>query len=166
MRDYRDNEKWISSNSRMSNPGRRYSVQEVVWTADLDAFYLLETPVTEGLYATVLGLPFLETNRENPVPNVSWYDSIQFCNKLSIEMRFKHCYSFSKNRENITWNKDKNGFRLPTDAQWQYACRKLYISSVGYRYGNLAQIAWYKGNSNETIQPAREKDLISGSYMI
>ncbi|WP_245612017.1 formylglycine-generating enzyme family protein [endosymbiont 'TC1' of Trimyema compressum] len=105
MRDYRDDEKWISFNSRMSNPGRRGSAQEVAWTADLDAFYLLETPVAEGLYATVLGLPFLETNRENPVTNVSWYDSIQFCNKLSIEMGFEPCYSFSENRENITWNK-------------------------------------------------------------
>lgn len=85
--------------------------------------------------------------------NISWYDAISFCNLLSQKAGLGESYSI--NGENIVCDWESNGFRLPTEAEWQYACK---AGTVGYRYGELNNIAWYNGNSRGKIHEIGTKE--------
>ena len=56
-----------------------------------------------------------------PVENVSWYDAIEYCNKRSVKEKLTPAYTI--NGADVIWNKKANGYRLPTEAEWEYACR-------------------------------------------
>lgn len=88
-----------------------------------------------------------------PVTEVSWLDSLVFCNTLSRILGRVECYTISNETENTIYDKTANGFRLLTDAEWQYACKG---GTKGYRYERIEQIAWYKENSNGSAQPVGE----------
>ena len=135
IRHYRDIQKWISSNSKMSIPGSINNMEEIKCDVDISSFYLAKYPVTQGIYDTIIkGVP---TNNDLPVVNVSWFNAVQFCNLLSKESGLNECYSLDG--ENIFCDFSKNGYRLPTDAEWQYACK---AGSNKYHYGMIDDIAW------------------------
>ncbi len=85
---------------------------------------------------------FAQTD-EHPVANVSWNDAIAYCNLLS-------------EREGL---KREDGYRLPTEAEWEYACRAG--STTRYSFGDdaarLGELAWYKDNSGGKTHPVGEK---------
>jgi formylglycine-generating enzyme required for sulfatase activity len=84
-----------------------------------------------------------------PVTEVSWIDSVVFCNRLSRMLGRMECYTITNESENTVFNKKADGFRLLTDAEWQYACK---AGTKGYRYESIDQIAWYQNNSNGSAQ--------------
>lgn len=144
IRDFVDQAKWISSNSKMSMPGNNEKTVKQK-TVDIQSFLLLNTPVTNELYAYVMELNYDVRFKDYPVVNVSWIDAIIFCNSISEKLGLEKCYTLNPVSEKITINNSKNGFRLPKDDEWQYACRG---NSKGYRYGNIEDIAWYEENSD------------------
>ncbi len=87
---------------------------------------------------------FLFNGDENPVENVSWYDAINFCNLLSKNNGLKECYTI--NSDDVIFNSQADGYRLPSETEWDYACR---AGISGIRYGNIDEIAWYKENSGK-----------------
>ncbi|MFB9324596.1 formylglycine-generating enzyme family protein [Paenibacillus aurantiacus] len=125
------------------------------WTVQVNAFMLAPVPVTRGIYHSIMQEIEVNISEANtPIVNVSWYDAIQFCNKLSRKAGLKECYNVSENGEHVECDWEANGYRLPTEAQWQYACK---AETTGYRYGELEEIAWYHDNSDGMVHAVGKK---------
>lgn len=154
IRDYIDKDKWISSNYKMSNPGTKKPHRVIEKNEFIDSFLLMKTPVTVELYNSILGIEYDDKLKKYPVVNVSWIEAIRFCNILSEKFALEKCYVLNQKSEKIIYDDLKNGFRLPTDAQWQYACR---ANSKGYRYADIDSIAWFDKNSKGELQEVKQK---------
>ena len=91
---------------------------------------------------------FSNSTKEHPVEDVTWYQAMEFCKKLG-EM---------EGRE----------YSLPTEAQWEYACRAGTTTSFSFGddYRKLGDYAWYDGNSEGTTHPVGQKKPMPGDYMI
>ena len=118
IRDFVDQEKWISSNSKMSIPGSNEKTVKQK-TVDIQPFLLLNTLVTNEVYAYVMGFDYDIKTKDFPVVNVSWIDAIIFCNNISEKLGLDKCYKLNSISEKIKIDNLKNGFRLPNDDEWQ-----------------------------------------------
>lgn len=139
LRDYRDEQKWISLDSKMSIPGRKGNLTEIEREIEIKPFFLAKYPVTKSLYKAIFDKA--QDNvavNSTPIVNISWHDAIIFCNLLSKECGLSECYTFEQDGSNVLCDWNADGYRLPTDAEWQYACK---ATSIGYRYGEIGDIA-------------------------
>jgi formylglycine-generating enzyme required for sulfatase activity len=136
------------------------------------SFLLGETEITQELYCAVMGVEnpseFQGKNKgKNPLENVSWYDAVMFCNRLSDIFKLDRYYTITKDGKIIDTiepnkdylvetNKNSKGFRLPTECEWVYAAKAgtqlLYSGS-----DNVDAVAWYKKNSGNTTHPVKQK---------
>ena len=112
-----------------------------VHTVTLDAFQIMSTEVTQAMWSELMGTNPSKFKGDNlPVESVSWNDAQDFIRKL--------------NQRDANWN-----YRLPTEAEWEYACRAG--SQSAYHFGNsasqLGQYAWYSGNSDNNTHPVGQK---------
>ncbi len=122
-------------------------------SVSVDDFLMAEFPVTQLIYRLVTGEnPSGFKGKLRPVENVSWDDAVRFCNMLSELMDLKPVYEI-KGRD-VKWIEEADGFRLPTEAEWQYACQ---AGSKRDRYGKLDDIAWYSENSNKQTHAVGKK---------
>ena len=120
----------------------------------VEEFQISKYQVTQEIYKEVTGQnPSSFIGTENPVEGVSWLDAISFCNKLSESFNFSPCYK-QVDTDVVELAKGANGFRLPTDAEWEFACRANVNKP---QYGPVDEIAWYEGNSNSSTHPVGEK---------
>lgn len=121
-------------------------------------FQIAVTPVTEGLYREVMAQePPPDERQRMPVTDVSWYDAIQFCNALSERESYQPCYRQIRGQWVCDWHAD--GHRLPTEAEWEYACRAG--TTTRYSFGDdpnmLDQYAWFAGNSENRLHEVRRQ---------
>ena len=137
-------------------------------------FSILATEVTQKLYESVMGENPSKFNGEKnlPVEQVSWYDAVVFCNKLSVIDGLVPVYSVSNKTDVSEWGyaphkKEKitgtvtqnnvDGYRLPTMEEWQYAAKggqKFLFSGSD----NLDEVGWYSENSGNKTHPVAQKD--------
>ena len=125
------------------------------WVRITRPFYLGECEVTQDQYRKVTGKnpSAFEGDRNRPVEQVSWADAVAFCNALSAKEGLTPFY-----REEVTIA-GGGGYRLPTEAEWEYACRAG--SSTRYSFGDdaagLGEYAWFGGNSGDATHPVGQK---------
>ena len=114
--------------------------EKPVHSVTLSSYYIGKTEVTQALWKAVMGSnPSYFKSDNQPVENVSWNDCHEFIRKLNA----------------LTGQ----NFRLPTEAEWEFACRGGN-NSRGYKYSgsnNLGSVAWYDGNSGNKTHPVGTK---------
>ncbi|MEM6554683.1 MAG: SUMF1/EgtB/PvdO family nonheme iron enzyme [Pseudomonadota bacterium] len=126
------------------------------WTARIDSFLAGQTPVTQKLYQQVTRQnPSKNKAPLNPVDSVSWLDAVTFCNLLSREWGLIPAYELIPDQHTGRWIKKAEGFRLLTDAEWQYACQ---AGTNHPAYGPLDQICWYQENAGGMSHPVAQKE--------
>lgn len=114
-------------------------------------FYMMKSELTQGVYQQIMGNnSSYHSGSNRPVENVSWYDAVEFANALSVQQGLVECYNISGN--SVNWsNPDCTGWRLPTEAEWEYAAR----GGESYKYpgsNTVGDVAWYSSNSSGQTQ--------------
>jgi len=118
----------------------------------VSAFYMDRYLVTQQQYRRIRGKsPSRWKGDQNPVEQVCWLDAASFCNARSQQEGLEPCYDLETGQCNF----DANGYRLPTEAEWEYACRAG--TQTSYFFGNspskLSDYAWFDKNSGGHPQP-------------
>ena len=142
----------------------------------LDGFWVGKYDVTQEQYEKVMGTnpSKFKGKPKNPVEQVSWYDAVEFCNALSISSGLTPYYVIDKAKKDpnnlsvgdniklsVTINPSANGFRLPTEAEWEYANRAgsdtIYYWGNNYDANLIDQYAVYFMNSKYGTHPVGTK---------
>jgi formylglycine-generating enzyme required for sulfatase activity len=122
----------------------------------VNPFYIDKHLVTQEQYQKLMGdNPARWKGPKNPIEQVRWSDGVKFCNARSLAEGLQSCYDLK------TWQCDfgANGYRLPTEAEWECACRAG--TQTAYFFGNdasrLTDYAWFDKNSGGHPQPTGQK---------
>jgi formylglycine-generating enzyme required for sulfatase activity len=133
--------------------------EKPVHKVTMSSFLMNKYEVSQGEWNSVM-----EDNPSNfkgdtlPVENVSWHEAVEFCNRLSAKEGLTPVYKVAKN--SIRYDFHADGYRLPTEAEWEYAAKggkKDYLA-LKYSGGETPdKVAWYKGNSRDRTHPVGTK---------
>jgi len=168
----------VAGDREDKNPGDE---DQSKWTAEDKAavgeFWLSDREVSLGQFRALCPERFqsqedlpLEPDEEpkgqGPMNNVNWYDALIFCNRLSVSHGLEPYYELDESGYDWEAGEQKNGakfpsipnpagtgYRLPTEREWEYACRAL--SAVSYSFGSeanrLSLYGWYAGKSSPSV---------------
>jgi formylglycine-generating enzyme required for sulfatase activity len=154
-------------------------------------FAIGETEVNQQLYLAVMSAyPSHFPSSARPVEQVTWYDAVKFCNALSALQELEPAYEITGERYDpqgrissaiVSWDPEAKGYRLPTEAEWEHACRggtttALCNGDLTFDVGcdsvdvTLDAVGWYCSNSDigtgypKTRDPGLKQPNASGLY--
>ena len=131
-----------------------------VHSATVNSFYMCIHEVTQAEYQAITGTNPSQFKGENrPVEQVSWEDAIEYCNKRSLAEGLTPCYIKEESRYGANINPNANGYRLPTEAEWEYAS-KGGKNRDSYTYSgsdDINRVTWYKNNSEKMTHDVMTK---------
>jgi len=151
------------------NEEGRYDNEGPQHQVTVSTFYMGRYEVTQKEYQEVMGKnpsifkvginPSGYRGENLPVENVSWFDAVEYCNQRSIKEGLTPAYTISGSDDNrtVTWDRNANGYRLPTEAEWEYACRAGTTTAYNTGASINKNTGWYEDNSGRTTHPVGQK---------
>jgi formylglycine-generating enzyme required for sulfatase activity len=150
--------------SPADEPGRDTDETQhpVVLTRD---FWISDHEVTQSEYTALMGTnPSRFLGPDLPVERVTWFEAVEYCNARSLDEGLTAAYTVDGTT--VTWNQGADGYRLPTEAEWETACRGGTITA--FAGGPLTEeacgvdpvldaLGWYCGNAGTTTHGVRTK---------
>jgi len=133
----------------MGSSSEGNSDERPVHTVTIGSFYIGTYEITRELYDQVMWTDLSDTwGRRYPVERITWYEAVEFANALSLRDGLEKVYSIDGTTVECDWS--KRGYRLPTEAEWEFAARGGK-QSRGFTYAgsnNVGAVAWYSGSSS------------------
>ncbi|MBP7564165.1 MAG: formylglycine-generating enzyme family protein, partial [Candidatus Cloacimonetes bacterium] len=141
------------------------SDEKPVHSVTVSSFFIGKYEVTQKEWQAVMGdNPSHFKGDNKPVEQVTWYQTVEFCNKLSQKEDLTPAYAINGTSVSCNWNAD--GYRLPSEAEWEFAARGGKLSK-DYTYSgsnNLDEVGWYSSNSDDTHEVGTKKANELGIY--
>jgi formylglycine-generating enzyme required for sulfatase activity len=138
----------------------RFSDEDLHHVRLTRGFELGVVPVTQALYGALMGTNPSGCNGDPvklPVESISWFDAVRFCNAVSRGCGLPEAYNIGAGPEpTVSLDRASGGFRLPTEAEWEYAARAgtRHLFAGG---DDLGALGWFQGNSGGRTQAVGQK---------
>jgi len=144
--------------------GIRDNNEAPVRSVTISTFHMARFPVTQGEWYDLVGEnpSYFQADkaaggtswRNHPVERVNWLEAVQFANAKSERAGLTPAYTISGTT--VTWNRQANGYRLPTEAEWEFAARGGIVCQENFTFAGsntVADVAWLRETSGGTTHP-------------